>query len=247
MAKERLDDLLVKRGLAKDLSDAAKKILAGEVMVGDLCSDKVGALVSDQAVIRLQEKARFVGRGGEKLSAALDHFKITVKDKIAVDVGASTGGFTDCLLQAGASLVYAIDVGTNQLDWKLRNDPRVRSFEKLNARNLDSLPVGTFEPKPTFAVIDVSFISATLVIPPLFKILNAPSEILILVRPQFEVGRDEVEPGGVVSDEQLQEAAWRKVETFAVGLGCVSNGIVASSLKGAKKSNQEYFLYLKIN
>src|SRR5690348_13006511 len=196
--KMRLDRLLMERGLADSRQKAQALILAGQVLVDDQKVEKCGAAVGREASVRLLgEPPRYVSRGGLKLEGALAHFKIDVTGKACLDVGASTGGFTDCLLRRGASRVIAVDVGTNQVDWKLRQDPRVVSLEKTNARYL------TFEQVKTrvdFVTVDVSFISSTLILPALTPMLKNEAEALVLVKPQFEVGRDQVGKGGIVRD-----------------------------------------------
>src|SRR5205814_5288249 len=185
-ARIRLDKLLVERGLAPSVERAQALILAGKVLVAEQKLEKPGSSVDPQAAVRLLgEDLKYVSRGGLKLELALEHWKINVRGRDCLDVGASTGGFTDCLLQHGASAVIAVDVGTNQLDWKLRQDPRVASLEKTNARYL------TFEQVKTlvdFVSVDVSFISSTLILPALTPMLKNEAEALVLVKPQFEVG-----------------------------------------------------------
>lgn len=244
MKKHRLDDLLVLRGLTPDKSKAQKLIMAGEVFVNDSPETKSGTLVPESCLLRINEQDRFVGRGGNKLEGALIDLNIEVKDKIAIDIGASTGGFTDCLLGRGAKYIYAVDVGTNQLDWKLRNDSRLKVLENTNARHLDKIPADTFKPAPSFAVIDVSFISVTLILPALINVLARPAEILILVKPQFELPREDIEEGGVVTNPLLQEKAWRDVVKFSEDLGGRFCRGCPSRIKGARKGNQEHFIYL---
>src|SRR2546425_12402220 len=188
-AKRRIDQLLVERGLAESREKAARLILAGEVMVDGRRVDKAGALVSTEAEIDVRGGAPYVSRGGEKLAHALDYFEIDVRGKTCADIGASTGGFTDCLLQRGAAKVFAIDVGTGQLDAKLRKDPRIVVMEQTNARALDPR---IFPEHPTIAVIDVSFISLEKVLPATFGVLAPRAEVVMLVKPQFEVGREHV-------------------------------------------------------
>src|SRR5581483_800370 len=186
-ARERLDVLLVARGLADSREKARALILAGQVLVNGQKADKAGATIDAGARIELLAQPRYVGRGGLKLEAALDHFAISPAGKICLDIGSSTGGFTDCLLQRGAARVYAIDVGTGQLDWKLRNDPRVTVQEKVNARYLTAEQV----PEPiALAVCDVSFISITMILPAIVPLLAPEGEMVILVKPQFELDRD---------------------------------------------------------
>jgi len=237
--KTRLDRLLVERGFADSRQKAQALILAGQVLVGDQKVEKCGAAVSCNAPVRLLgEPSKYVSRGGLKLEGALAHFQIDVTGRVCLDVGASTGGFTDCLLQHGASAVIAVDVGTNQLDWKLRQDPRVASLEKTNARYL------TFEQVKTlvdFVSVDVSFISSTLILPALTPMLKNEAEALVLVKPQFEVGRDQVGKGGIVRDTRLHREAITKVSHKLLAVGFSDLGFVESDLSGAS-GNREYFL-----
>ena len=196
-AKIRLDQLLVDRGLAESRERARALILAGHVVVNGQKSDKPGHSIASDAQVEVLERMPYVSRGGVKLAAALDHFSIDVTERICLDVGASTGGFTDCLLQRGAARVWAIDVGHGQLDWRLRNDPRVVVREGVNARYLDA---EEFPETFALAVCDVSFISATLIIPAMKTTLSATGTLVILVKPQFEVGRGEVGKGEIIQD-----------------------------------------------
>ena len=239
-AGKRLDVLLVERGLVDTRARAKAVIMAGTVYVAGERVDKAGALVKDDAEIVLKgETLKYVSRGGHKLEAALDAFGVDVSGKAAVDVGSSTGGFTDCLLQRGAAKVYAIDAGRGQLDWKLRNDPRVVSMEKFNARYLKPEDIGG-EPVGV-AVIDVSFISLTKIIPPAAGVL-APGGILIaLIKPQFEVGKGEVGKGGIVRDEAKRGEVVDKITTFVSGLGMNVKGVVESPITGAD-GNVEYLI-----
>jgi len=199
----RLDRLLVEKGLLDSREKALRAIMAGDVLVDGQRADKAGALVSTEAEIELKGRSPFVSRGGEKLSHALEHFGTNVKGRICVDVGASTGGFTDCLLQRGASMVYAVDVGSGQLDDKLRKDARVVVMEHTNARTLDPRLFGD---QPTLAVVDVAFISLEKVLPAIFNVLAPRSEVVALVKPQFEAGREHVGKGGVVRDPAQHRA-----------------------------------------
>jgi len=240
--KERLDILVAERGLAETRNRAAAMILAGGVTVAGRVVTKPGTRVALDAVISLREDTLpFVSRGGIKLAGALDHFGIEVKAKLALDLGASTGGFTDCLLQRGAAKVYAVDVGKGLLHWKLRNDPRVQVREEINARYLDASLV----PEPVDLVtVDVSFISLDKILPALLPLLKAGGVVLALVKPQFEVGKGEVGKGGVVRDPAQQQATVDRISKFARSLGLEEQGRVPSSLKGPK-GNQEYFLCLQ--
>jgi len=243
VAKIRLDDLLCNLGLAPTKEKAQKIIMAGEVLVDESPVLKAGSLVKPDSVVRLTGQSRFVSRGGEKLEGALSDLKITVNNKVCMDIGSSTGGFTDCLLQNGAALVYAVDVGTNQLDWKLRNDPRVRSFENTNARNLSALNQGVLEPRPNFGVVDVSFISLKLILGELFKVMVRPAEVVALVKPQFELPKEKVSEGGVVQSEVLQKEACESVIEYITTQGSTVSSVVPSKIKGQKSGNQEYFVH----
>ena len=210
--------MIVDRSLADSREKAQALIMAGEVLVDGQKASKAGQLVTSEARIEVTAKQRYVGRGGFKLEGALQHFGIDVTGLVAADFGSSTGGFTDCLLQAGAARVHAIDVGTGQLDWRLRNDPRVVVHEGVNARYIELTDLG--EPVD-LAVCDVSFISATLILPAMVKVLTTPSvsagTIIVLVKPQFEVGKGQVGKGGIVRDPAQHEAACAKVQACAQG------------------------------
>jgi 23S rRNA (cytidine1920-2'-O)/16S rRNA (cytidine1409-2'-O)-methyltransferase len=239
--RERLDRLLVERGLVASREEGRSRILAGEVLVNDRPLSKAGSLVDSDAVIRLKGKPLpYVSRGGVKLEKALKEFHVDVRDKVVLDVGASTGGFTDCLLAFGARRVYAVDVGYGQLDWKLRNDPRVVVLEKRNIRFLE--PEKLPQP-PQFATIDVSFISLRLVLPKVRELLAPRGEILALIKPQFEVGKGNVGKGGVVRhhEEHLRVIEEIKEAAAAIGLGIC--GVTESPLLGPK-GNREFFIYL---
>ena len=240
-SRERLDTLLVDRGLAETRSRAQALILAGRVEVAGAAADKAGALVPQDAAIVLKPAPhQFVSRGGEKLAGALAHFRVKLAGKIAMDVGASTGGFTDCLLQQGVAKVYAVDVGYGQLDASLRQDPRVAVLERRNIRHLPPEDV----PEPVDLItLDLSFISLTLVLPKVLEFLRPGGEILALVKPQFEVGKGLVGKGGVVRDPKMQQDAVEKVARAARSLGLQVSSAYPSPLKGPK-GNQEYFLYL---
>lgn len=238
----RIDRLLVDRGLVESREKAARLILAGDVLVDGQRVDKAGALVPGDADVELRGRSPYVSRGGEKLAHALDHFKVQLQGRICIDVGASTGGFTDCLLQRGAARVYAVDVGKAQLDDRLRKDPRVVVMEETNARALDPR---LFEDRPTLAVVDVSFISLEKVLPAVFGVLAPRSELLALVKPQFEVGRSQVGKGGVVRDPALHRAAVSRLARYAVLRGWHVLGVTASPLRGAK-GNREFFLHVSM-
>jgi len=236
--KQRIDQLLVDRGLAESREKAKALVLAGSVSANGERVDKPGQTVPEDSAIALAEKLRYVSRGGLKLERALDHFGVDVAGRICVDVGASTGGFTDCLLQRGAARVYALDVGHGQLDWKLRNDPRVVAREGVNARRLRPEDIG--EPA-SLAVCDVSFISVTLIAPVLPPILEPDGAMIILIKPQFEAGRDQVGKGGVIRDPEVQAAACAKVREAVESLG-FRGQIIESPILGAE-GNREFLLY----
>lgn len=238
--KVRLDIALVERGLLESREKAARVLLAGDVLVDGQRMDKAGALVAPSARIELVARPRFVSRGGDKLAHALATFAIEPRGRVAIDVGASTGGFTHCLLERGAVKVYAVDVGQGQLDAKLRADGRVVVMEKTNARNL---PVDSFPESPDLATVDVSFISLEKVLPSVFGVLTSKGEAVVLVKPQFEVGKGQVGKGGVVRDGSHHRAVISRVARFAVLHGWHARGVTASPLKGPK-GNREFFLLL---
>src|SRR5580658_2028538 len=238
--KTRLDQILVERGLADSREKARALILAGSVLVEGQKSDKPGHAFPETCRIEVAERLPYVSRGGFKLAAALDHFEIDVSGRVCLDVGASTGGFTDCLLQRGAARVYAIDVGHGQLDWKIRSDPRVIVQEGVNARYLRP---GDFPEPFDLAVCDASFISATLLIPAFAPLLSERGEMIILVKPQFEVGKDQVGKGGIVRDPALHQAACDRVRTAVEALGFTTS-IMESPILGAE-GNREFLLYAR--
>lgn len=239
MAKERLDTLLVRRGLAESKELAQRLILAGEVRVKGQVATKAGHAFDDEIEITVAAKPRFVSRGGEKLQGAFDAFAIDVTGRVCLDVGSSTGGFTDCLLQHGAARVMAVDVGTNQLHYKLRTDPRVWVREQFNARYLkpEDLPE-----VPTFGVTDVSFISLKLILPPMRDVLAPGSQIVSLIKPQFEAGRDRV-PHGVVRDEAVRQEVVDMIHAFGTQeLGMTWLGVERSPLLGPE-GNVEFLAW----
>jgi 23S rRNA (cytidine1920-2'-O)/16S rRNA (cytidine1409-2'-O)-methyltransferase len=239
--KLRLDQLLVGTGLFASREQAQRAIMAGEITIGTRIAAKPSELLDEQAVITLKPTRKYVGRGALKLEAALEYFKIDVRGKTALDIGASTGGFTDCMLQRGANKVYAVDVGHGQLDWKLRNDPRVIIFEKVNARFLSREHIPE---RVDVCVIDVSFISLTLILPNAFDLITSTGVILALIKPQFELRRSEVGKGGIVRDHDLHLRAQDKIVAFVTELGHVVTGIVPSAVKGTD-GNQEFFACMR--
>ncbi len=237
--KKRLDAALVERGLAETRAKARAVIMAGDVYVDGVRTDKAGALVREGSGIEVRDTSlKYVSRGGLKLEAALSSFGIDPGGRIAVDIGASTGGFTDCLLKHGAAKVYAIDVGYGQLDWKLRQDPRVIVKEKLNARYIK--PEDTGEPADIL-VIDVSFISLTMIIPPALALLKQGGVLIALIKPQFEVGKGEVGKGGIVRDEAKHREVVDKISEFVKGLGLGVLGVITSPIEGAE-GNKEFLI-----
>jgi 23S rRNA (cytidine1920-2'-O)/16S rRNA (cytidine1409-2'-O)-methyltransferase len=238
--RERLDERVVREGLAPTRAQAQALILAGRVLVDDAPGEKAGQSVAPDARVRLRgEERRFVSRGGEKLAGALADLGIDPAGKVCLDLGASTGGFVDCLLQHGATHVVAVDVGYGQLDLRLRDDPRVRLLERTNARYLDPADI----PEAIELVtIDVSFISATLLLPRIAEIAPA-AELLVLVKPQFEVGREKVGKGGVVRDDADRAAAVERVRQAAEALGYELRGQAESRLPGPK-GNREVFVWM---
>jgi 23S rRNA (cytidine1920-2'-O)/16S rRNA (cytidine1409-2'-O)-methyltransferase len=241
-AKERVDALLVTRGLCDSREQAKRLILAGEVSTGTVVVAKPSTKLSSDADLSIKEKPKYVGRGGLKIEGALDTFEINPIGLTCLDVGASTGGFTDCLLQRGATKVHAVDVGTNQLVWKLRNDPRVIVKEKFNARHMTPDDIG--EPID-LAVTDVSFISLTKILPPMFATLKADGQIVCLIKPQFELDREDISKGGIVKDPALHQRAVDKIKKFVTEelnhqwIECID-----SPIKGTE-GNKEFLAWLR--
>jgi 23S rRNA (cytidine1920-2'-O)/16S rRNA (cytidine1409-2'-O)-methyltransferase len=239
MARTRLDQALVRRGLVDSRERGQALIRAGLVAVSGSIADHPGQLVNDEAAIEVKGRARFVSRGGEKLDAALRDFEIDVRGRVCLDVGASTGGFTDVLLQRGASAVVAVDVGYGQLAWSLRQDSRVHVLERVNIRELAELPLPA-----TLATIDVSFISLRQVLPSVKRMLFAPGEVIALVKPQFEIGKGRVGKGGVVRDAALHDEVLRSLRTATAEIGYQWLAQTVSPILGAK-GNREFFIHLR--
>lgn len=237
--KQRLDLLLVERGLVESREQARRLIMAGEVFVNDTVHDKPGQSVFDDVAVRIRTVLPYVSRGGLKLAAALDEFQIEVQGKIAMDVGASTGGFTDCLLQRGAALLYAIDVGYGQLAWKLRNDARVVVMERTNIRHVTALPAGVLA---DLAVVDASFISLTLVLPPTLQLLHKEGDLIALIKPQFEAGKEHVGKGGVVRDPAIHRHVLETIVHFVQQQGLAIGGLHPSPLLGPA-GNIEFLIW----
>jgi 23S rRNA (cytidine1920-2'-O)/16S rRNA (cytidine1409-2'-O)-methyltransferase len=240
MVRERLDKVLVARGLATSRERARALLLAGAVLVDGQPQAKAGTLIRPEATIRLTHDPQpYVSRGGLKLEHALDFFRIDPRGKVVMDVGASTGGFTDCLLQRGARRVYAVDVGYGQLAWRLQQDTRVVNLHRRNIRYLSWEEVGE---EVDLAVCDTSFISLRLVIPPLLTFLKQGGGLLTLIKPQFEVGKGEVGKGGVVRDTEKHREVVERILTFIERQGLIAQGVTESPLHGPK-GNKEFFLY----
>lgn len=237
-SRRRLDQLLLERGMVESREKAKALILAGQVLVSGQRVDKAGAAVGEDAAVEILERMPYVSRGGYKLAGALDGFGIDVSGLVCLDIGASTGGFTDCLLQRGAARVHAVDVGRGQLHWKLRTDPRVVLHESVNARYVEASLIGE---SAGFACCDVSFISATLIIPVIAGLLAPPRRMVVLVKPQFEARREDVGKGGIVRDEAVRQAACSRVQSAAAALGFETR-LMRSPIAGAE-GNVEYLLY----
>jgi 23S rRNA (cytidine1920-2'-O)/16S rRNA (cytidine1409-2'-O)-methyltransferase len=236
--KQRLDALLHDRGLVESREQGRRLIIAGEVSVNGRTMTKPGSALTGDEEIQLASRPPFVSRAGLKLQAALDRFGIDVTGQVVADIGASTGGFTDCLLQRGAARVYAVDVGYGQLAWKLRQDPRVVVMERVNARNLEHLP----EPVD-LATFDVSFISLELVVPPMLRLLKTEATLVILVKPQFEAGRSQIGKGGVIKDPEVHRAVLLRILGWARTQGIAVLGLVSSPIKGPA-GNREFLAHL---
>ncbi len=241
MKLERADVLLVEKGLCDSREQAKRLILAGEVRIGDRVVDKPGQKLAEDSALEVREKPKFVGRGGIKLEGALEAFGINPTGWVCVDVGASTGGFTDCLLQHGAAKVHAVDVGTNQLVWKLRNDPRVVVKEQFNARHMTPEDLGE---KVRLAVMDLSFISLTKVLPAVFSVLDEDGSVVCLIKPQFELDREDISKGGIVRDPALHDRAVAKIRRFVVEeYRREWRGLIASPITGTD-GNQEFLAWI---
>ena len=239
---ERLDKLLVERGLVETRAKAQALIFAGQVFSAEQRLEKAGQLVAVEAPLTIKEPMPFVSRGGLKLAAALDHFQIDVTGKVCLDIGASTGGFTDCLLQRGAVRVVAVDVGHGQLDWKLRQNTRVEVREQVNARYLQP---ADFNERFDLVVGDVSFISLTKILPVVPALVQPSALVVTLIKPQFEVGRDEVGKGGIVRDEAAQQRVVNEIVEFAASLGLRSRGVIDSPILGAD-GNREFLVCFEV-
>jgi 23S rRNA (cytidine1920-2'-O)/16S rRNA (cytidine1409-2'-O)-methyltransferase len=239
--KQRLDLLLVQQGLVETREQAKRLIMAGEVSVDGQTQDKPGMAVAVTAALAVRTPLPYVSRGGLKLAAALDDFALDVAGMVAADVGASTGGFTDCLLQRGAARVYAIDVGYGQLAWKLQSDGRVVVLDRTNVRHLAELPGGALA---DLAVIDASFISLALVLPPTLRLLKSEGQVVALIKPQFEAGKDDVGKGGVVRDRRVHRRVLRETAAMAQALGLIVAGLTVSPAPGPA-GNVEFLIWLR--
>ncbi len=238
--KIRLDELLLQRKIVASLKEAQALIGAGSVLINEVVYDKVGSLHdSDAAEVRVKKKCRYVSRGGIKLEKALAHFQLDIPGLICIDVGASTGGFTDCLLKHGAQRVYAVDVAYGQLAWKLRQDDRVVVLERFNARELTPAIINE---KVDLAVIDASFISLKILLPPLLPLLTEKKAILALIKPQFEVHKENVDKGGVVRNDQYHQEVIEEISVFGEFLDLKVKGVVQSPILGPK-GNKEFLIY----
>ena len=243
MKNERADMLLFTRGLCDSREQAKRLILAGEVRSGERLIDKPGVQLPLDAPLAIKDKPRFVGRGGLKLEAALAAFQIDPNGWVCLDVGASTGGFTDCLLQRGALRVHAVDVGTNQLVWKLRNDPRVVVKEQFNARHMVPADIGE---AVRLAVMDLSFISLTKVLPAVFPVVEEGGHVVCLIKPQFELRREDISKGGIVRDAALHQRAVEKIHDFITGAsGRQWRGVMPSPITGTD-GNQEFLAWIGV-
>lgn len=239
--KTRIDQVLVERGFFESRERAQRAIMAGEVRMGDHVVAKPAELINVDASISIAQPPQFASRGALKLAGALDSFGVEVRGKVALDIGASTGGFTDCLLQRGAAKVFAVDVGHGQLAWKLRNDPRVVVMEKINARFLSG---EDFPQLVDLCVIDVSFISLTLILPRAFELITPAGVILALIKPQFELQRRDVGRGGIVREPALHKKAQQKIVKFVEEANYHVVGLVPSTITGID-GNQEFFICIR--
>ncbi len=244
MTKKRLDQLLTEKGLFPSRTRAQAAIMAGQVFVNDQKEEKSGHSVDENSKLEVRgDILPYVSRGGLKLEKALDEFAIKVEGKICLDVGASTGGFTDCLLQRGAQFIYAVDVGYGQIDWKLRHSSHVKVIERTNARYLTAQELGMEGPEIEICVIDVSFISLDKILPAISNCLAPGGQVVALIKPQFEAGRELVEKGGIVKDPAVHESVIVKIKKEAVKLGFAVRGLTDSPIEGAD-GNKEFLIWL---
>ena len=257
MAKKRLDLILFERGFFDTKSAASASILAHNVKINDIVVSKAGEMFDENVLFDEKNPAKieinqipYVSRGGLKLEAAIKAFNIDLKNKICIDMGASTGGFCDCMLQEGAKFVYALDCGYNQLAWKLRDNPKIKSIEKINVKNctffdvynVDKLPQDEL---PSFMSMDLSFISIKKVLENCKNLIRDDASAVLLIKPQFEAQRADIEKGGVVKDEKVRKKIIKDIEEFCNSIGFISQGVIESPIQGAKSKNTEYLIYLK--
>ena len=257
MAKKRLDLILFEHGFFDTKSSASANILAHNVKIDGKVVSKAGEMFDENVLFDENKPALieidsipYVSRGGLKLEAALKAFNIDLKDKICIDMGASTGGFCDCMLQSGAKFVYALDCGYNQLAWKLRNEPKIKSIEKINVKNCEFSEVYgseeiSQEELPEFMSMDLSFISIKKVFENCIKLIRNNASCVLLIKPQFEADRADIEKGGVVKDEKVRKKIIKDIESFCETFGFISQGVIESPIQGAKSKNTEYLIYLK--
>ena len=257
MSKKRLDLILFERGFFETKSAASACILAHKVKINGEIVSKAGTMFDENVLFDEKKPALieietlpYVSRGGLKLERAIKHFNIDLKNKICIDMGASTGGFTDCMLQNGAKFVYALDCGYNQLAWKLREDKRIKSIEKINVKNCSFFDVYGAESLeenelPSFMSMDLSFISIKKVLENCANLIAKNSSCVLLIKPQFEANREDIEKGGVVKDEKVRKKIIQDIELFCKELGFESQGVIESPIQGAKSKNTEYLIYLK--
>ncbi|MBQ8475734.1 TlyA family RNA methyltransferase [bacterium] len=253
MPKKRLDLILFEHGFFDTKNAASAAILAGNVKINDKVITKAGEQFSELKLFDELNPAKieittlpFVSRGGLKLEHAIKEFNIDLKDRICIDMGASTGGFTDCMLQRGAKFVYALDCGYNQLSWKLRNDKRIKSIEKINVRSCAFSDVfEENEPIPSFMSMDLSFISIKKVLENCKNLITKDAECVLLIKPQFEANREDIDKGGVVKDEKVRERIIEDIKNFCNDLDFDTKGVIKSPIQGAKSKNTEYLIYLK--
>lgn len=254
MTKKRLDLILFEKGYFETKSAASANILAGNVKINDELVTKAGALFDEVKLFNPDKPSKieinsipYVSRGGLKLKGALDSFNIDLKDKICIDMGASTGGFTDCMLQAGAKFVYALDVGYNQLAWKLRNDARIKSIEKINVKNCTKEEVFSSNDVelPSFMSMDLSFISIKKVLENCKNLITSDAQAVLLIKPQFEADREDIDKGGVVKSEKIRQKIIEDIKQYCISIGFEVLGLIESPIQGAKSKNIEYLIYIK--
>lgn len=255
--KKRLDLILFEHGYFESKNSAQVNILAGNVKINDIVVSKAGEMYDENKLFNPDKPAKleiktlpYVSRGGLKLKGAIDAFKINLKDKICIDIGASTGGFTDCMLQEGAKFVYAVDVGYGQIAWKLRSDKRVKVIEKVNVKNCTKEEIfntGELENNamPEFLSMDLSFISIKKVLENVLNFTTKQAEMVLLIKPQFEAEKNQIQKGGIVKDEKIHNKIIEDIKAFATSLSLETLGVIKSPIQGAKQGNTEYLIYLR--